>query len=158
VAKFTQVTSPTGGANLTFTSTVFVGCNGSLTASGSTIDSDSDGDGVSDLTDKCPNTPVGAVVGSDGCPLPTDLSVVKTASVTKITPGVPFTYTITVTNTGAQATNVKASDVVPAGLTINSVSASDSGVTSQTGQSVQAVWSIVPDGGVRTLTINVTKP
>ncbi|MES2709904.1 MAG: hypothetical protein V4726_25125 [Verrucomicrobiota bacterium] len=137
--------------------TVIMGCNGVMTAT-NTIDGDTDGDGVPNLTDKCPNTPAGAVVGSDGCPLPTDLSVVKTASVTKITPGVPFTYTITVTNTGAEANNVKASDIIPAGLTINSVTASDSGSVTQNGQTVEALWPIVANGGVRTLTINVTKP
>jgi hypothetical protein len=32
--------------------------------------SDSDGDGVVDVYDKCPNTPMGIIVDSDGCPLP----------------------------------------------------------------------------------------
>ncbi|MCY7361604.1 MAG: OmpA family protein, partial [Ignavibacteria bacterium] len=31
---------------------------------------DSDGDGVSDYYDKCPNTPVGTAVDGSGCPLP----------------------------------------------------------------------------------------
>lgn len=31
---------------------------------------DSDGDGVNDCDDRCPNTPAGTVVGPDGCPLP----------------------------------------------------------------------------------------
>lgn len=31
---------------------------------------DSDGDGVNDCDDLCPNTPPGTVVGPDGCPLP----------------------------------------------------------------------------------------
>ncbi len=30
---------------------------------------DSDGDGVPDVFDKCPNTPPGTLVGSDGCPV-----------------------------------------------------------------------------------------
>ena len=33
---------------------------------------DSDGDGVSDLRDKCPNTPVGVKVDAAGCPLDSD--------------------------------------------------------------------------------------
>jgi outer membrane protein OmpA-like peptidoglycan-associated protein/opacity protein-like surface antigen len=33
---------------------------------------DSDGDGVPDRKDKCPDTPAGALVDSDGCPLDTD--------------------------------------------------------------------------------------
>lgn len=146
--------------NTTFNgqSTIYFGCSGMSTGSGNTLSGDADGDGVPDLADKCPNTPVGSVVGSDGCPLPTDLSIVKTASVTSITPGVAFDYVITVTNTGSEAQNVKASDIVPAGLTINTKVASNSGTVSQNGQTVQAVWPIVPAGGVRTLTINVTKP
>ncbi len=35
-------------------------------------DKDSDGDGVYDSKDKCPNTPKGVTVDSDGCPLDTD--------------------------------------------------------------------------------------
>ncbi|CAN0131335.1 unnamed protein product, partial [Chrysoparadoxa australica] len=33
---------------------------------------DSDGDGVPDVDDKCPNTPAGAPVDADGCPLDSD--------------------------------------------------------------------------------------
>ena len=33
---------------------------------------DSDGDGVSDADDRCPNTPRGVAVGADGCPLDSD--------------------------------------------------------------------------------------
>ena len=33
-------------------------------------DPDSDGDGVPDRRDKCPNTPEGIIVDSDGCPIP----------------------------------------------------------------------------------------
>jgi OmpA-OmpF porin, OOP family len=33
---------------------------------------DSDGDGVPDTLDKCPNTPAGVAVGTDGCPLDSD--------------------------------------------------------------------------------------
>ena len=137
---------------------VFLNCGGVFAAAGSAAGTDTDGDGVIDLIDKCANTPLGAVIGSDGCPLPTDLSIAKTASVTHITPGQAFNYVITVTNTGAEANNVKASDIVPSGLTINSVSASNGVTPTQNGQTVQAVWPIVPAGGTRTLTINVTKP
>ncbi|OMH39345.1 OmpA family protein [Motiliproteus sp. MSK22-1] len=34
--------------------------------------SDSDGDGVVDVNDKCPNTPAGVLVDRDGCPLDSD--------------------------------------------------------------------------------------
>lgn len=33
---------------------------------------DSDGDGVADRKDKCPNTPIGVAVDEDGCPIDTD--------------------------------------------------------------------------------------
>jgi OOP family OmpA-OmpF porin len=33
---------------------------------------DTDGDGVNDLLDACPNTPIGAVVDKDGCPIDSD--------------------------------------------------------------------------------------
>lgn len=38
---------------------------------------DSDGDGVPDYLDKCPNTPAGTKVDGAGCPLPTPVQVVK---------------------------------------------------------------------------------
>lgn len=38
---------------------------------------DSDGDGVPDFLDKCPNTPAGTKVDGAGCPLPTPVQVVK---------------------------------------------------------------------------------
>ena len=36
----------------------------------SCADMDSDGDGVNDCNDRCPNTPAGTAVGPDGCPVP----------------------------------------------------------------------------------------
>lgn len=139
--------------------TVYLNCTGiSTDGGGGGIDTDGDGDGVPDMIDKCPNTPPGAVVGSDGCPLPTDLSVTKTASTAVITKGVPFNYVITVTNTGAEANNVEAGDIVPNGLVINSFTASDAGAASASGQTVTGKWAIVPAGATRTLTISVTKP
>ena len=38
---------------------------------------DSDGDGVSDVFDKCPNTPTGTAVDGSGCPLPVKKPDVK---------------------------------------------------------------------------------
>jgi OOP family OmpA-OmpF porin len=38
-----------------------------VTRSGSALDGDSDGDGVPDSKDKCPDTPKGAIVDKDGC-------------------------------------------------------------------------------------------
>ena len=38
-------------------------------------DMDSDGDGVNDCNDKCPNTPAGVTVGPDGCPVPVTIDL-----------------------------------------------------------------------------------
>ncbi|GAB3375826.1 OmpA family protein [Spongiibacter taiwanensis] len=45
---------------------------GTKTAAPVAAPMDSDGDGVVDSADRCPNTPAGVVVGSDGCPLDSD--------------------------------------------------------------------------------------
>ena len=44
--------------------------NGNLAAINAKLTADSDGDGVPDLFDKCPNTPAGTKVDGAGCPLP----------------------------------------------------------------------------------------
>jgi len=41
-------------------------------AAAAVVESDSDGDGVYDKLDKCPNTPAGSTVGADGCPINMD--------------------------------------------------------------------------------------
>ncbi len=38
-------------------------------------DKDSDGDGVNDCNDKCPNSPAGQTVGPDGCPVPVTIDL-----------------------------------------------------------------------------------
>ena len=43
-----------------------------ISLGGSSHPKDSDKDGVSDKDDKCPNTPLGAVVDASGCPIDTD--------------------------------------------------------------------------------------
>jgi len=45
---------------------------GTPNAQGCVSDMDSDGDGVPDSRDRCPNTPKGAPVDADGCPLDSD--------------------------------------------------------------------------------------
>ncbi|MET6998342.1 OmpA family protein [Chitinophaga defluvii] len=46
--------------------------NARLTADVDKLTKDTDGDGVSDFFDKCPNTPTGVKVDGAGCPLPVD--------------------------------------------------------------------------------------
>lgn len=56
------------------------------------------------------------------------LSIVKTVSTAQITPGVPFSYFITLTNSGAvEATNVNVTDVLPENFTINSITSTSGG-------------------------------
>jgi OOP family OmpA-OmpF porin len=56
-------------ANLATTNANLAATNASL-ASLARFTKDSDGDGVPDLFDKCPNTPAGTPVDGSGCPLP----------------------------------------------------------------------------------------
>ncbi len=48
------------------------GYNEMKTPSGGNCDIDTDGDGVSDCFDRCPDTPVGVAVDTHGCPMDTD--------------------------------------------------------------------------------------
>ncbi len=51
---------------------ILQGWDNSIPGSGPSVDSD--GDGVSDNLDRCPNTPMGTQVGSDGCAITSDTS------------------------------------------------------------------------------------
>ncbi|MCR9276470.1 MAG: OmpA family protein [Pseudomonadaceae bacterium] len=51
---------------------VLVGLNWYLNSVEPPIPPDTDGDGVIDANDKCPNTPLGVAVGADGCELDSD--------------------------------------------------------------------------------------
>src|SRR5690606_29447927 len=84
------------------------------------------------------------------------LSITKSASASPATVGVPFDYTITVTNegTGNATADAVVTDAIPAGLTINSCTPA----CSASGQTVTWVVSqaaLVADGSV-ILTVNVT--
>ncbi|MFO0255178.1 MAG: hypothetical protein ACK52V_13770 [Betaproteobacteria bacterium] len=85
-----------------------------------------------------------------------DLAVAKAASTPNPLPGVPFNYTLTVTNAGPSgASSVQVSDPLPAGLTFNGVvSATQGTYAAGTG-----VWSVgtVANGASATLVISVTR-
>jgi uncharacterized repeat protein (TIGR01451 family)/fimbrial isopeptide formation D2 family protein len=84
-----------------------------------------------------------------------DLSLAKTASTATPVPGVPFTYTLTVTNSSINnATGVSVLDVLPAGLTF--VSAAPSQGAFNSGNGVWAVGALAASGGSATLTLDVT--
>ena len=55
---------------------------------------DSDGDGVADMFDKCPNTPAGTKVDGSGCPLPvsTTTTVTSTATASSVTGWEPIQF------------------------------------------------------------------
>jgi uncharacterized repeat protein (TIGR01451 family) len=83
-----------------------------------------------------------------------DLGLTKTASSATPAPGVPFSYTIMIANSGSiAASGVTVLDVLPGSLAFNSASASQGSYNSGNG-----VWNVgaIGVGGTATLTINVT--
>lgn len=88
----------------------------------------------------------------------TNLAVTKSASVSQVTPGTPFDYTITVTNNGTTtATNVKATDKLPAGVTFNSATIlTGSGSCSNNAGIVTCTWGSVAAGASVSAKITVT--
>ncbi len=99
----------------------------------------------------------GASGGGGGAGTIADVAIVKSAGVTEATTGVPFDYTLTVTNNGpAAATNVVATDLLPAGFTFNSATATDGGSCTESGGTVTCSWATMANGATVSATINVT--
>jgi uncharacterized repeat protein (TIGR01451 family) len=87
-----------------------------------------------------------------------DVSIVKTASPNPVRALQPVTYTLTVTNAGpSTATNVEASDTLPAGLNApTSVTANGGGTCAgQTTATPSCTWASIPAGQTRVMTIVV---
>ncbi len=152
MATFTMVVTPQAGAAST------------LAVNKASIDSTGGTAPVDPSTCTAANTPTTGCVAPAG-PAPifpaavgtTNLAITKSASVASATVGTPFDYTLTVTNNGATAaTNVKAVDKLPAGLTFNSASATNGGVCSQAAGVVTCTWATLAAAGVGVVTINVT--
>ena len=83
-----------------------------------------------------------------------DLQLTKTSSVSSVTSGQTFSYTITLTNNGTlAATGVQVRDLLPASLTYVSSTASQGSYSNSTG-----IWTVgtVAVGATLTLTITVT--
>jgi uncharacterized repeat protein (TIGR01451 family) len=95
----------------------------------------------------------------NGCYGPTDMSITKTDSPDPVAPGGTLTYHLTVTNNGTPAmpattSGVTVTDVLPAGVTFVSATAS-SGICSGT-STVTCNLGIFPSGAVATVDIVVT--
>jgi OOP family OmpA-OmpF porin len=65
---------------------------------------DSDGDGVSDQFDKCPNTPAGTVVDGAGCPLKKDTVTVGGAAAPAAYTNIQFDFDSSVLRTSSYPT------------------------------------------------------
>ena len=90
-----------------------------------------------------------------------DLEISKAAAPDPVVAGTTLTYTIGVTNNGpSTAVNVLVEDVLPAGVSIDSVSASagscSAGVPGDPFLPTTCTFDSVPHGGSRTMTIEVT--
>ncbi|MCB9851671.1 MAG: thrombospondin type 3 repeat-containing protein [Phycisphaerales bacterium] len=85
-----------------------------------------------------------------------DISVTKVDSPDPTVPNVPLTYTITVTNNGPDdATDVIATDTLPAGASVDSVTSSQ-GLIGQTTGSITFDFGTIASGANATATVIVT--
>jgi uncharacterized repeat protein (TIGR01451 family) len=90
-----------------------------------------------------------------------DLALTKTATPEPVTAGTQLTYDLEVTNNGpSTAVNVVIADVLPAGVTIDSVSSSsgtcNAGVPGDGALPTTCTFDTVPSGGSRTMQIVAT--
>ncbi|MEO8424081.1 MAG: hypothetical protein ABI595_09240, partial [Actinomycetota bacterium] len=86
-----------------------------------------------------------------------DLSIVKTDSVDPLDPGLPFDYTIVVTNNGpSDAVNVEVTDTIPTSgdFSITGIVAS-AGLCGNVGQVVTCTLGSLSSGGTWTITISI---
>lgn len=86
-----------------------------------------------------------------------NLAVLKSSSVLTATAGTPFNYTITVRNKGTvAASNVVATDTLPAGVTFNAATATGGGTCTHLTGVVTCNWPSLAAGASATVTITVT--
>jgi uncharacterized repeat protein (TIGR01451 family) len=86
-----------------------------------------------------------------------NLAVLKSSSVMTATTGTPFSYTLTVRNKGTvAASNVVATDTLPAGVTFNSATPTGGGTCTHASGVVTCNWPSLAAGASATVTISVT--
>jgi uncharacterized repeat protein (TIGR01451 family) len=86
-----------------------------------------------------------------------NLTVLKSSSVMTATTGTPFSYTITVRNKGTvAASNVVATDTLPAGVTFNSATPTGGGTCTHISGVVTCNWPSLAAGASATVMISVT--
>jgi uncharacterized repeat protein (TIGR01451 family) len=91
-----------------------------------------------------------------------DLSITKSDSEDPLVSGTSLTYTLLVHNSGpSTAVNVRAEDLLPAGVSINSVSGTGGaacvfGVPGDDSRPTVCTFGSIPSGGSRTMTVVVT--
>ena len=97
-----------------------------------------------------------ATVSVTPVPAQADLAVTKTASATRIRPGDPVTYTLTVTNNGpSDATGVTLTDALPAGLAFNSAISSQ-GTCGLMGNTITCAFGSLANGASASATVKAT--
>ena len=112
-----------------------------------------------DATNQCYSPPSTAVnVQTYSCdPFLANLSVTKTTNVTSLTPGLPFSYLITVVNNGpSRSPNVILTEVIPAGAVVNAVIPSAGGVCTNTAGTIRCTWVTLAYNASATVTITLT--
>lgn len=112
-----------------------------------------------DATNQCYSPPsVATNVQIYSCdPFLANLSVTKTTNVASFTPGLPFSYLITVVNNGpSSAPNVILTEVIPAGAVVNAVIPSAGGVCTYTAGTIRCTWVTLAHNASATVTITLT--
>ena len=86
-----------------------------------------------------------------------NLSMVKEDSVDPATVGVPFNYTLTVSNAGPDdATNVIVTDIIPSSFTVGTITPSQGSCDPLAGSTLTCNLGTIGNGGSATVTIEVT--
>ena len=113
---------------------------------------DPDNDGILTIVDGAP-----LVYGDRNNPTTANLAVTKSVEVTTITPGVPFSYQITVRNNGPHsAPNVVLTEVLPTDAIVNAMTPSLGGSCTQSATTIRCTWLTLAASASATVTINVT--